>query len=343
MIPSRDETSNQRGCLRLLFRARREAAQAVLLLGLISSVPGVASAASIFVASQDAGQLARIETGTKTVAATIDVQAGPVALATDAHGRIYLSHPDHGAITVVEGRTNRVLRRLLYDGQPFGIAADPDGRFVYIGDWKAGHLARLDAETGAVNAIAVVGKDPANLALGHDGRIWVADRESHQISVINAARMQRIATIPVGEGPFALGLSPAQDRLYVANVRSNDLSVIDTATLKLLATVPVGAMPYGVATSTDGARILVTNQHAGTVSVIDAVDLKVSGTVKVGRYPEGIVVSGALAYVANWFSEDVSVIDLASLHEIGRVPVGEGPRALSVTPNDRSQRSEVVR
>ncbi|GLS43336.1 YncE family protein [Methylobacterium brachythecii] len=296
----------------------------------------------MFVASQDAGQLARIETGANTVTATIDVQAGPAALATDAQGRIYLSHPDHHAVTIVDAGTGRVLKRLPYAGQAFGIAADPDGRFVYVGDWKAGHVVRLSTETGAVEATVAVGKDPANLVLDRAGRLWVADRESHQVSVVDVARMERIGTIPVGEAPFALGLSPSQDRLYVANARSNDLSVVDTATLKPLATVPVGAMPYGVATSADGSRVLVTNQHAGTVSVVDAASLKLTDILKVGRYPEGIVVSGPRAYVANWFSEDVSVIDLATLSETARIHVGEGPRALGVTQADRSRQSEAV-
>lgn len=314
----------------------------LILTGLLHASSAPAFAASVFVASQEAGQLARIETDVNAVTATIDVQAGPAAAATDAQGRIYLSHPDHHAITIVDGGTNRVLKRLPYAGQPFGIAADPDSRVVYVGDWKAGHVARLSTETGAIEATVAVGKDPANLVIDRAGRLWVADRESHQISVVDGARMERIATIPVGEAPFALGLSPSQDRLYVANVRSNDLSVIDTAKLKLLSTVPVGAMPYGVATSADGSRILVTNQHASTVSVIDAASLTLAGTVKVGRYPEGVVVSGGRAYVANWFSEDVSVIDLASLTERARIHVGEGPRYLAVATGNRSRHSEAV-
>lgn len=289
-----------------------------------------ASAASVFVASQGAGQLARIDTRTNTVTATAEVQAGPAAVAADDRGRLYLSHPDNGAVTIVEGGTNRVLKRLPYEGQAFGIAADPDGRFVYVGDWKAGRVSRLSTETGTLEGTVTVGKDPANLVLDRSGRLYVADRESHQVSVIDVARMERIATIPVGEAPFALGLNPAQDRLYVANVRSNDLTVIDTKALRALATVPVGAMPYGVATSADGTRILVSNQHAGTVSILDAATLKVTHTVKVGRYPEGVVVAGSRAYVANWFSDDVSVIDLATLQETNRIHVGEGPRNLGI-------------
>nr|WP_308620261.1 YncE family protein [Methylobacterium haplocladii] len=295
---------------------------------LVAATP--VSPASIFVASQGASQLARIDTGTNTVTATTQVQTGPAAVAADARGRLYLSHPDASAITIVEGETARVLKRLTYKGQAFGIAADPLGRFVYVGDWTTGRVSRLSAETGAVEGVVAVGKDPANLVLDRAGRIWVADRESHQVSVIDAARMERVATIAAGEAPFALCLSPSQNRLYVANVRSNDLTVIDTAALKVVATVPVGAMPYGVATSADGARILVSNQHAGTVTILDANSLTLTDTITVGRYPEGIVVADARAYVANWFSDDVSVIDLATLRETGRIKVGAGPRNLGI-------------
>lgn len=292
---------------------------------------GSSPAASLFVVSQGAGQLARIDAATDAVSATISVEHGPAVVAADSGGRLYLSHPEHGAVSIVEGATGRVLKRLPFSGQAFGIAADPDGHFVYVGDWTASRIARLSTGTGAIEGSVPVGKDPANLVLDAKGRLYVADRESHQISVVDTASMERIATVPVGTAPFALGLSPAQDRLYVANVRSNDLTVIDTQSLKPVATVPVGAMPYGVATSADGTQVLVTNQHAGTVTVLDARTMGITKTIKVGQYPEGILCQGAHAYVANWFSDDVSVIDLAKMVEIARIKVGEGPRNLGLT------------
>lgn len=296
-----------------------------------------AQAGSLFVASQGASELARIEPGTKAVLGRTAVEKGPAGIAADQHGRIYLTHPDRGVISVLDADDGHVLRRLPYQGQAFGIAADLDGRFIVVGDWSANTVSRIGPETGTVEAVAAVGREPANLLLDRMGRIFVADRESHQISVIDSGRMERIATIPVGTAPFALGLSPTQDRLYVANVRSNDLSVIDTASLTTIATVPVGPMPYGVATSPDGKRVLVTNQHAGTVTVLDADSLAAIKTVKVGDYPEGIVVEGDRAYVANWFSDDVSVIDLVSLSETDRIGVGEGPRNLCSAPGPSNE------
>ncbi len=301
---------------------------ATFLLAL-SGAPALA--ATVWVASQQGAQLSRIEAGGPVEGAA--VPAAPATVAAGG-GFLFLSHPDGHAITVAEAGTGKVLRRLPYAGQVFGLAASADGRTVFATDWSGHRVDRIAAADGRVEGSAATGRDPAHLVLDRAGRLFVADRESRQVSVIDAARMERVATIPVGEAPFALALDPAGTRLYVGNVRSNDLTVIDTAALKAVATVPANAMPYGVAVSPDGARVLVTNQGAGTVTVLDTKTLAITATIGVGRYPEGIAVAreggAARAYVANWFSDDVSVIDLASLKAVGRLPVAEGPRSVAV-------------
>ncbi|WP_419951425.1 YncE family protein [Methylobacterium sp.] len=311
----------------------------MLLAGLVLTLsnPRV-EAGPVYVASQGAGTLSRIEAGATTVAATTAVGQGIAQVAAGPNGRLYLSQPDHAGIDVVDGRTRVVLRRLPFPGQAFGIAASADAESLFVGDWAGGRVVRLSASTGAVEGDCPVGKDPAGLVLDRRGRLYVADRESRQVSVIDTARMERVATVPVGEGPFALGLSPGEDRLYVGNVRSGDVSVVDTGSLTVTTTVKIGGMPYGVATSEDGSLVLVTNQQAGTVAVLDSGSLGLKATIPVGRYPEGIAVDGAFAYVANWFSDSVSVIDLKSLKETARIPVAEGPRSLAVGSNPEAVR-----
>ncbi|MDV2982909.1 UNVERIFIED_CONTAM: YncE family protein [Methylobacteriaceae bacterium AG10] len=298
---------------------------ALILASALAGVP--AQAAPVYVASQQGAQVTRVEAG--AVAGHAAVAGAPATVAAGG-GSVFLSHPDGHAITVADAATGAVLRRLPYKGQGFGLAASADGRTLFVADWSGNRVDRLSAADGTVEASAATGRDPAHLALDRTGRLYVADRESHQVSVFETARMTRLATIPVGTAPFALALSSDERRLYVGNVRSNDLTVIDTQALKAVATVPAGAMPYGIAVSPDGARVLVTNQHAATVTVLDADTLGIAATIGVGRYPEGIVIEGGRAYVANWFSDTVSVLDLATLKEVAQVPVAEGPRSLAV-------------
>ena len=298
-----------------------------LVLGLALLVLGPARAdPAVFVTSQDGAALTRVD---GAEAAPVPVGAGPAGLAAGRDGTLYLTHPDHRAITVVEAATGRVLRRLPFAGQPFGIAVSADGRHLYVGDWQGARLVRLDAASGAPEAETALGPEPAGLVLGPDGRLYVAERGGDAVAVVDAGRMERIARLPVGRAPFALALSGDGRRLYVGNVRSNDLTAIDTGGPTVLSTRPAGRSPYGVAESE--GLILVTNQESGTVSVLDRA-LAPWGQIPVGRYPEGIAVANGLAYVANWFSDDVSVIDLAGMREVARRKVPGGPRAVVALP-----------
>ena len=285
-------------------------------------------AQTVAVVSQQGARVSRIEAG--SVTAAWDVAQAPAVAVADASGRLYVSHPDGQAITVIE--PGSTPRRLAFAGQAFGLAVEPDGRALYVGDWSGNRVLRIAPATGAVDGAAAVGRNPAGLVLGEGNRLYVAEREARSVGVIDTERMERIAGLHVGEGPFALAYDPVRRRVYVANVRSDDVTVIDALAGRVLAQVPAGASPYGVAVSADGARVVVTDQHAAAVSVIDAETLSVVATLPVGQYPEGVAILDGQAYVANWFSDDVTVIDLAHLRVTGRIGVAAGPRSILALP-----------
>jgi YVTN family beta-propeller protein len=287
-----------------------------------------AAAGKLAVVSQQGAQVTRIEGGAVSTA-----HAGtpaPAVAAADVAGRLYVSHPDGHVITVIE--PDGTTRGLSFAGQAFGLAVEPDGRAIYVGDWSGNRIVRVAPSDGADAGEVAVGCDPAHLVLGEGGRLYVAERETRSVGVVDTGRMERIAGLPVGDGPFALAYDPIRHRLYVANVRSNDMTVIDTVGRRILATVPAGPSPYGTAVSPDGTRIVVTDQHAASISVIDADTLAVVATIPVGRYPEGVAILGRRAYIANWFSDDVSIVDLTSLTVTGRILVAEGPRSIIALP-----------
>jgi YVTN family beta-propeller protein len=77
-------------------------------------------------------------------------------------------------------------------------------------------------------------------------RIYVANFNSNDVSVIDGATNAVIATIPVGGNPAGVDVNPLTDRIYVANRASDNVSVIDGVTNTVIATVPVGARPFAV-------------------------------------------------------------------------------------------------
>jgi YVTN family beta-propeller protein len=172
---------------------------------------------------------------------------------------------------------------------------------------------------------------------------YIANSVSDNVSVIDTATNTVTATIPVGNSPEGVAVSPDGSKVYVANYDSNTLSVINTATNTVTATIPVGVSPSGVAVTPDGTKVYVANEDIahpsgivgpGTVSVIATAANTVTATIPVGRAPGGVAVTpdGTKVYVANAFSNSVSVIDTATNTVTTTIPA-ETPAGVAVTPD----------
>ncbi len=160
-------------------------------------------------------------------------------------------------------------------------------------------------------------------------RAYITNLSANTVSVIDTATNTVAATVPVGNFPNGVAVTPDGARVYVANVFGNTVSVIDTATNTVTATVRVGLNPLGVAVTPDGAHVYVVNQGEGNVSVIATASNAVTATVTVGSFPSGVAVTpdGAHVYVANEKDGSVAVIATAGNTVTATVPVGLAPRA----------------
>jgi YVTN family beta-propeller protein len=204
--------------------------------------------------------------------------------------------------------------------------------------WRR-RTACLATALAAVLAVAALGAAGANAAR----RAYVADLGDDSVTVIDTATNQVVgAPIPVGDGPFAIAVSPDGTRAYAANLLGESVTVIDTATAQPLTSIPVGKEPDAIATSPDGSRAYValrdfTNGAApDVVKAIDTATNQVVGApITVGETPRALLVSpgGTTLYAANAESDDVSAIDLLTGLPLKTIPVGEGPGGLAISPD----------
>ena len=200
---------------------------------------------------------------------------------------------------------------------------------------------------------------PAAVAVGADGRMYVANTASWSVSVMNTATSTLVdanpdnwlsTSIPVGPWPGALALSPDGKRLYVANTGWMSVSVIDTTTYKVIDADPgniftneigVGSNPSALAFAA-GGRLYVANRGSASVSVIDTTTNKridanpanpSSSDIAVGSSPNALVLQGTQLYVANRGSNTVSVIDTTTFKVTKTLTVGTQPSAMTLGPN----------
>jgi YVTN family beta-propeller protein len=149
---------------------------------------------------------------------------------------------------------------------------------------------------------------------------YVANINSHDVSVIDLATDAVIATIPLGAAANEVAITPDGIRAYVTTGSAGLVKVIDTDPTSptyntVITTVTIGGFPQAVVISPDGALAYVTDFARASVSAIDTSSNAVIAIIPVGHGPNGVVFSpdGTLAYVVN-FSADLtlSVIDTAS-------------------------------
>jgi len=118
-----------------------------------------------------------------------------------------------------------------------GLAYSPDGKLLYMAtgnsgkihiyrtsDWQKVNEGSLDGRLG--------GKDfqesfAATLLVSVDGKtLYALDQANWRVVLLNAETLERIASIPTGNYPFGLALSPDGERLYVTNTGLFEYSAI---------------------------------------------------------------------------------------------------------------------
>jgi YVTN family beta-propeller protein len=185
--------------------------------------------------------------------------------------------------------------------------------FCVVQLWLAVCLVRPAV---GISTISIqVGTVPKFVAVNQNtNRIYVSNLNSNNVSVIDGATNQVVATVPVGNSPEVVDVNSATNMVYVANIGDNTVSVIDGNTNKLSATITGLFGPFGVAVNSTTNQIFVSNNNTGNVAVIDGATNTILTNVTAGSGSAGVRVNSKanLVYVANNIAGTISVIDSTS-------------------------------
>ena len=169
------------------------------------------------------------------------------------------------------------------------------------------------------------------------GYAYIANSLSNNVSVIDLQTTKVTKTIPVGNTPDGVYVSPAGDRVYVTNLNDGTVSVINTVTNSVDKVVTVGGSPYGVTVSPDGQYVYATNEASLSVSVINTSNYTVV-SIPIGGVPTSAVVSpdGSHLYVTGFNQNLIYVINTSSNTIEKTIPVVNQPFNLAVSPDGSS-------
>jgi YVTN family beta-propeller protein len=118
----------------------------------------------------------------------------------------------------------------------------------------------FNTSTDAKVAEIAVGSAPRALTIAPNGEVWVTNKLSATISVINLSSLAvtRNITLPFASQPFGIAAAPTGGVMYVALEASGRVLKIDAGNYTTLASLDVGPSPRHISVTGDGSLVYVS-------------------------------------------------------------------------------------
>lgn len=255
--------------------------------------------------------LTRIRTSDGSIEQVIDLSPAdyPQNVAVSPDGlHVYVTAQNSSSISVVSTITNTLTRTISLGFLPVGIAVSPDSSTIFVVDYFGKRVVAITT-TGSVLDSELVGDGPIGVTYSAtDSRLYVSNQNSHSVSVIDAMDPTRLSTvgstIPVGDTPRFLAVTPDGGQVWVPSQTTSTVSIIDTATLTVVDTVNAADASDDVAISPDGSSAFVvafsfSPYGYGTLYEFDVATRGLLSTTELGFVPGAIAISpdGQRVYV----------------------------------------------
>jgi len=207
------------------------------------------------------------------------------------------------------GFTSHPVGSISFTLQPVGIAASPDGKWLYVTSTRRSNgndpgegmlsvisVPRAEHTRGSSRAAVVrtvrAGCSPARVITSKDGSVvWVTARQSNALLGFSAENLRKdpshalIAKVAVGANPIGLALIDDGQQIVVGDSDKNhlrdaaaNLAIVSTA--KALAGQPAlvgvirsGRLPRELVLEPDGKTLLVTNENSRQLQIVDVAKL----------------------------------------------------------------------
>lgn len=174
------------------------------------------------------GRVHVINCATNTVVKALTLSTGLGDLVWNSRkNRVYVTNYTTGMVTVIDGTTDSVSKMINAwpVANPSLACYDPTHDRV----WIAGNgVVRIDcSQDDWVGYYTPAGQCPQSLYYNAlDDKVYCANWGSGNVTVIDAASCDVVATVPTGAGSYGFCHNTTNDKLYVPNENSDNVTVI---------------------------------------------------------------------------------------------------------------------
>nr|WP_318383465.1 YncE family protein [uncultured Enterobacter sp.] len=265
-----------------------------------------AASAPSFDEDKKAGLIFRLNADSLQVTQKMSTERRTFAVALDEENHLlYLGNALEGSVSVMDTRTNTVVRTLQLsdDADPKKIVhvrevvLDKKHQRLYvsgIGRKDEGLLWVVDTQKQQL-VHTLQNLDPVGFAVDSAGdKVYVVNGKGELVT-LDARTSQPLSTVKVDPAEpkhyfLNIALNTAAGVGYIADTNTDDVLVVKLDSGKLLTRI---ATPNSIAVVYNAARdeVYVTHRNARQISVIDAKSNRVKHTVKTAAMPNSLVLS----------------------------------------------------
>ena len=214
------------------------------------------------------------------VMATIPVSGWTHHQAITPDGRYVLStHPTRGALSVVDLRSNKVVRTLATGAAPNYTLVTRNGKRAYVSNGGDGTVSEVNLEKWNVVRTLEAGPVPEHMAFAADEKtIFVANPNAGTVSAVSVSSGKVARVYKIGENLHGLDVGDDGRTLFVSSQKENLLVALDPQT-GAQRKLTLGPAPYHLNTIRGTGKVYVSSRKEPKVWVVDQKTLTVTATI----------------------------------------------------------------
>ena len=217
-------------------------------------------------------------------------------------------------------------------------------RLALVTSETDGNVVVVDLRTEKTVTVLPTGKVPHAMAITPGGKIFVNNRGTKELTIIDGMAMTVVGAIPLPATSFQLAMSPDGKTLAVAYLDALKLTLVDVASGTIVKTIDVAAVPVGGFKGAmmkhpywtpDGRFVYVADAANKAIAKVDVAQGKVAKTLAIDGVNHYLHPSpdGKLLYAVNekrGGGTSLVLIDAATDAIVKDLPVvlAEGEKAL---------------
>jgi YVTN family beta-propeller protein len=287
-----------------------------------------------YVANGGDGTVTVVDLVSLAPVATISVGPEPLSIAAQPKRKeIWGVSAGGGYAWVIDAPTGRV-DRISVCGDPVHLVFSPDAKRAYVACGSGGVVA-IDCATRRVVArerTAPRGGTSAVAAAPNGKWVLAANREEASVSLLDAASLKTLATLPAAPDPNSVVVLPDSSKAFVGSATTDFIAVLRLDPPALVTRLATGGRTNSLVLKPDGGEVYVLSPDTHGLTVIDTWTNEVGDYLQLGANPTAGVVAhdGSLLYACDAGGSRVAVVNLAYRELLGSAPTGTHPVACAL-------------